>query len=747
MSNESAQSTGYRVADLVIDAGTHEVRRSDERIKLPKLSFRLLLALAEAAPNLLSHDELVGRVWPGRVVSPETVTQRVKLLRRALGDDAANPRYIGLVRGEGYRLLADVERIDTPARKAGASARRPLAWASIAAAGILVAIVSWRVVGEFGALNRDAASVPASPAVSLVPDSVAILPFTNASENADDAYIVDGLGDRLREQLGNIGGFQVVARASSVAARNRGLSIAEIAERLRVEYVIEGTLVRERDDLRISVQLIDTTTGFQTWSMSYDRNMAGLIEMQQQIAGDVARQLLPELENEPAALRPITANVTANDYMMLARERELAVRENYLVDIPKMIEAIKFYRLAIAADPDLVEAHSRLGGALLYIGDSDSAGKSIYRAMSMEPDNAEAQYNLGLYLWARELPGSGEAYRKAMKLNPSHADAHAAYANWLWHQDDPQDPEHYYLKALSLDRLALNRYADLGLYYGILGRRDDAFAVAADIKEQFESWRADMVLARLYEVTGDIDVAIAHALRAHRAEPESSDPKGMLAELYARIGDFDNARNYEPTPGIGQLFWRRQYDDLVRLAEDAMIDNPDEIQIKYTLARAYNATGQFDLTINLLERTRLRERVAIDSRRARGKEALTALADAYYETGRREDALKVAAWVADMMDQYKRVLVTSDWWPNAYHACALSTLRRDDEALTVLQAVVDSPGLVWYPLLVDAVCFRRLEGEPRYEAVVAAVEQRMQSLRERVPETLARFDPELVAEN
>ncbi|MDX1480539.1 MAG: winged helix-turn-helix domain-containing protein [Woeseiaceae bacterium] len=747
MSGESTKSTRYRVADLVIDAGTHEVRRGDKRIKLPKLSFRLLLALAEAAPNLLSHDELVGTVWPGRVVSPETVTQRVKLLRRALGDDAANPRYVGLVRGEGYRLLADVERLDPPPRDNPGPARRPVVWASLAGAAIVAAIIGWRFLGDGSLPNPGPSSSPESPAVAVVRDSVAVLPFTNASENADDGYIVDGLGDRLRDQLGSIDGLKVVARASSVAVRDRGLSIAEIAERLRVEYVIEGTLVRERDDLRISVQLIETATGFQAWSRSYDRDMAGLIEMQQQIAGDVARQLLPELQSGSVALQPMTANVTANDYMMIARERELAVRESYLVDVPKMIEAIELYRAAIAADPELVEAHSRLGGALLYIGDSDSAGQSIYRAMSMDQDNAEAQYHLGLYLWARELPGSGEAYREAIKLNPNHADAHAAYANWLWHQDDPQDPEHHYLTALSLDPLALNRHADLGLYYGILGRRDEAFAVAAGIEAQFDSWRADMVLARLYEVTGDLDVAIAHALRAHRAEPERSDPKGMLAELYARIGDFENAAIYEPAPGIGQLYWRRQYDDLVELAEEAMLDYPDEIQIKYTLARAYNATGQFDLTINLLERTRLRARVAIDSRRGRGKEALTTLADAYYKIGRHDDAREIATWVTEMVQKYEDTLGTRDWWPNTYLACALSTLRRDDEALAVLQRIVDSPGLVWYPLLVDAVCFRRLEGEPRYDRVVAAIERRMQELREKVPDTLARFEDRLVADD
>ncbi|MDX1480537.1 MAG: winged helix-turn-helix domain-containing protein [Woeseiaceae bacterium] len=746
MSNDREQSRRYRVDDLIIDAGTRELWRDGQRIDLPKLSFRLLLALVEAAPNLLDQEDLAARVWPGRVVTPETATQRVKLLRRALGDDAADPRYIGLVRGEGYRLIVPARQIGREPADAAPAARRPVLWASVAAAFVLLAGIGWWA----GLREMPGAEPSASaqePAVAIVPDSVAVLPFANASENPEDGYIVDGLSNRLRDQLGQVAGLRVVARASSVAVRDRRLSIPEIAARLGVQFVIEGTLVREGNDLSITVQLIDTASGFQVWSESYARSRAGLIEMQQQIAGDVVRRLLPALATRPSSLQPATHNVTANDYMLIARERELAVRENYRVDIPEMIEAIELYRAAIAADPDLVEAHSRLGGALLYINDPASAGKAIFKALSMAPENAEALYNQGLYLWAREQPGSGDAYRRAIEINPNHADAFAAYANWLWHQDRTNEAEQHYVEALSLDPLALNRHADLGLFYGHTGQRDEALDVVRRIESQFDSWKTDMVLARIYEVIGDLDVAIARALRAHRSEPELSDPAGMIAELYARIGDFDNADLYEPEPGIGQLYFRRRYDELIELGEELMLDLPGEIQIQYILARAYNSTGRYEQTIHLLERTRLRERVATDSRRGRGKEALATLADAYYGAGRVEDAREVAQWIADMTQQYAETGAERDWWPNTYLACALSTLQRDDEALAALQRIKDSPGLVWYPLLVDSLCFRRLDGDPRYESVVSAVEQRMRSLRERVPETLARFELELVAEN
>src|SRR5690349_18211341 len=107
----SLEPAGYRVGDLLIDIGRQQVTRATQELPLSQLSFQLLLALARAAPNLLTFDELMERVWPGLVVSPETVSQRVKLVRDALDDDPHSPRYILGVRGRGYRMLAEVSRL------------------------------------------------------------------------------------------------------------------------------------------------------------------------------------------------------------------------------------------------------------------------------------------------------------------------------------------------------------------------------------------------------------------------------------------------------------------------------------------------------------------------------------------------------------------------------------------------------------------------------------------------------------
>ena len=136
-----------QAGDLLIDIGRREVRRGKRTIRLPNLSFELLLALAEAAPNLLTVDELIDRVWPGRVVSPETVTQRIKLLRRALGDDAQNPTYIAGLRGQGYRLLVDVciadSVTDNQSLRVVLTQQRPVQGTLIGIGLLVVAITIW----------------------------------------------------------------------------------------------------------------------------------------------------------------------------------------------------------------------------------------------------------------------------------------------------------------------------------------------------------------------------------------------------------------------------------------------------------------------------------------------------------------------------------------------------------------------------------------------------------------------------
>ena len=142
---DHADSSRLLAGDLIIDVGRREVARGSTTIKLPRLSYKLLLALTEAAPRVVTQDELIDRVWGGRVTTPETITQRVKLLRQALGDDANNPTYIGLVRGEGYRLLVDVEVLPPEGSDPASGLLAELTRRRVLQVAIVYAAVAWSI--------------------------------------------------------------------------------------------------------------------------------------------------------------------------------------------------------------------------------------------------------------------------------------------------------------------------------------------------------------------------------------------------------------------------------------------------------------------------------------------------------------------------------------------------------------------------------------------------------------------------
>ena len=302
-----------------------------------------------------------------------------------------------------------------------------------------------------------------------LPNTIAVLPFVNATDNPHDLYMSEGLGDELRDQLGRIEGLRVAARSSSVMFRDHAIDAPSIANRLSVGKLIEGTLRRQGDQLRITVQIIDGQTGFQTWTQSYNRTADDLLAIQQEIANEVVQQVLPLVDDSLVASQPATLNPSAYELMLLARHYYQQVKDDPIVDNELLLKAIDLYHQATIVDPQSALAHSRLGAALLYWGNLDAAEKPIFQALSIDPDLSEVQYTLGLYYWLSHLPGSGRAYQRAIELNSNNADALDAYGKWIWHQPDTDATEVYFRRALEIDPMSISRYAVLGNFYGVTG--------------------------------------------------------------------------------------------------------------------------------------------------------------------------------------------------------------------------------------------------------------------------------------
>lgn len=249
----------YRIADLQVDADHGAVLRHGRRLQLPPMSFALLLALLRHAPEIARRQDLMDEVWAGAVVSDETLSQRVRLLRESLGDSATEPRYVESVRGWGYRAASAVQRVD-----------------------------------------------PSSAT------TVAVLPFTNLGGCSEEDPLCRGLAEEVIASLAGIEGLRVIARTSSEAVARAGLDIREAGRRLGAGSIVEGSVRRSGQRVRITVQLVETSEGKHLWSEQYDRDVGDVLDLEREIAEAVARRSREDLGSGALVHRRPMANPAAH---------------------------------------------------------------------------------------------------------------------------------------------------------------------------------------------------------------------------------------------------------------------------------------------------------------------------------------------------------------------------------------------------------------------------------------------------
>jgi tetratricopeptide (TPR) repeat protein len=488
--------------------------------------------------------------------------------------------------------------------------------------------------------------------------------------------------------------------------------------------------------------LIEGSTGLALWSDTYQRGANELLSVQQAIVEEIVRQVLPEGDAVPAA--PATRDADANELMLLAQYYEKQVRSRQEVDTERLLEAVSLYRQAVEADPDSALAHSRLAGALLYLGDVDAAEAPIFRALSLDPNLSEVQNTLGEFYWARGRPEAATAFARAVELNPNNADALHNYASeaMLSSEQVPginERLEQIYRRAMELDPLSLSRHAALGEFLGNFGHADKIPAVINKIQELFDNAESYRLIGWLQELSGNLDRAIAWTLRARNLESDNIDHTEKLAELYTLIGDFDTAMRLDPQPGVGVLFLMRRYAELIDLAELQMIEHPEDIDIRYLLAFAYQAEGRFEGAIHVLSTTGLPDSLINGIARSVSEiEAFKTLINSLAgleQPEARELARSLAQWEQEL-----------PWWGDpgwigVNRGCGLAILGRDEEALQALALVRESARLRREPYVRDYWCFQRYAqtNEPRYMAILQDQEERRARLRARLPMTLADF--------
>jgi transcriptional activator of cad operon len=286
------------IGDWRVDPISSDIARAGETVRLDFRAMRLLLFLADHAGEVVSIDTLLDQVWSGVTVTPDSVYQAVTSLRRVLGDDARRPLYIETAPRRGYRMVAAVTRSDVPPivpspTPSPTPIRTSYLLTACAALIMALGIGTWLFLSHTGSTStRHAASaVPVPPSQR----SVAVLPFLDLTEGMKQGEFTDGMTEELIDKLSKVPGLRVPSPTSSFYFKNKELPVSDVANKLGVAYVLDGSVRKSGARLRVAARLVRADTGYVIWAETYDRPWHYTLMLQDDIAGELANAVKTSL--------------------------------------------------------------------------------------------------------------------------------------------------------------------------------------------------------------------------------------------------------------------------------------------------------------------------------------------------------------------------------------------------------------------------------------------------------------------
>ena len=551
----------YRFDDVTVDCGNFNVQKCGQVQALTPRAFDVLLYLMDHQGRVVEKQELFERVWKEQFVTDNALTQVIKEIRQAIGDDASMPRYVETVHRRGYRFIYPVEEPEPRARRprwvvalglgvpraprVGVEARRRLAWRVRALRAVLLVAV----VGIAGYFAQQRFWPQANPPAGKI--MLAVLPFDNLSADPEQEYFSDGMTEEMISQLGSLHPQRlgVIARTSAMKYKGTDKGIDEIGRELSVDYILEGSVRREAERVRITAQLIQVSDQTQVWTESYERELAGVFVIQNEVAGRIARSL--EMELLPAQRSALVRTPTTSSEAHVAY-----LKGRYYWD-KRTGEGIKksldYFQEAIARDPDYALAHSgmadayRTGVAYGYLPSDENLSRAraaALRAVELDDTLAEAHVSLsGNFLEKLDWLGEEREYKRAIELNPNYATAHRWYSIHLAARGRHEQALVEAKKALELDPVSLPINVSVGVRFYYLRRYDQAieqFNKTIELDPNY--FHTYFWLGQVYGQNKMYDEAIAAHQKAFALSNRPYEVAG-LGFAYGAAGRRDEALN------------------------------------------------------------------------------------------------------------------------------------------------------------------------------------------------------------
>jgi TolB-like protein/DNA-binding winged helix-turn-helix (wHTH) protein/Flp pilus assembly protein TadD len=558
MTTELKQS--YEFGPFRLDPENRILLRDWQPVSLTPKVFDTLVLLVERSGRLVSKDELMTAIWPDSFVEESNLTQTVFMIRKALGETGSDQRYITTVPGRGYRFAADVKQVlgngdaaagtSTVALPSDAHSvvkkSVPRRWPVL----VGVAIVLIAALGTYFEWFRSRTLPQPGGRVML-----AVLPFENLTGDAGQDYFSDGLTEEMIAQLGRIDPehLGVIARTSVMHYKHSSEQLEQIARELGVQYVLEGSVRRDSDKVRITAQLIQMKDQTHLWARQYDRELSHLLALQGEIAQEIAQEIPVILgkNHAPIGTAPQPA-LAPNAY----EAYDLYLKGQYFWNkrtVEGFQRAIDYFQQALVKDPSYARAYAGLADSYVLISGYSGVPQAEFmpkaraaalRALELDDNLPEAHAALALivqnYDW--DWQTAGKEFRRAIQLNPNYATAHHWYAEHLAFLGRFDEALHEGERASQLDPLSLIIAADQGviLYYSRqYDRAIEQFRAVLDMDPGFS--RAGM-MTQAYVEKGLFKDALAFMESRRRLAEDGPWTWGTLAYVYGRAGQPVQAR-------------------------------------------------------------------------------------------------------------------------------------------------------------------------------------------------------------
>ncbi len=564
-----------------VDVRTSELWKQGRKVKLQEQPCRILAILLEQRGEVVTREELRKRLWSDDtfVDFDHSLNTAIMRLREALSDSSDNPRFIETLPRHGYRFIAPIEELDGSEPEKATEVRssattesslqvpesgpamqfsagqakphlrpRPIPPRLAFVIGGLLTILIIVLIGVRLLLVRRGSGAYLQPSQIK---SLVVLPFENLSGDKDQQYFTDGMTDELIAHLAKIRSLRVISRTSSMEYKDTHKTLSQIARDLNVDAVVEGTVLRSGNQVRITAELVQVATDRHLWAETYESQLGDVLGLQSQVASAIVNEirvnLSPEEQQRLASARTVTGesyeNYLKGRYYWNKRSQE------------GLTKAIEYFQLAIEKDPNyalayagLADCYSIIGSAIVgTVPSQDVAPKAkaaAVKALQLDDTLAEAQTSLATvrfnYDW--DWAGAASGFQRSIALNPSYATAYQRYSLYLMAMGRTNESLVQMTRARELDPLSISMNFSLGWRLYMARKYDQAIEQLQNTLEMDPNFALPrMVLGQAYEQKNAYPQALSELQKAVGISHDSPQMLGALGHAYGASGNRSEA--------------------------------------------------------------------------------------------------------------------------------------------------------------------------------------------------------------